>query len=168
MRNLKSNRRLIAIAVIVFSIGFAACSKNSGCKNVDPAAEDAAMQSYNASKNIVATKHYTGMYYQILDSGSATHPTLASTVYVKYRGEMFNGVVFDEQTNPGATGFSLSTLIEGWRYGLQMIGKGGHILLTVPSSMAYGCAGSKNATDSTKTIPPNTPLFFEIEMADFH
>jgi FKBP-type peptidyl-prolyl cis-trans isomerase len=48
-----------------------------------------------------------------------------------------------------------------------MVGKGGHILLTIPSSLAYGCVGS-TSTDSTKTIEPNTPLFFDIELVDFH
>jgi FKBP-type peptidyl-prolyl cis-trans isomerase len=168
MKKPNSNLRLVALAVVLYSLGIVACSKESGCKNVDPATEDAAMQTYNEENNITATKHYTGMYYQILDTGSLTRPTVASRVYVKYRGELLDGTVFDEQTNPGSTGFALSSLIQGWKYGLEMIGKGGHILLTVPSSLGYGCAGSKTNADTAKWIPSNAPLFFDIELVDFH
>lgn len=164
----KINMRILVILAIATSLFVIACSKDKGCKGVNPADEATALESFNSAHGITATKHYTGLYYQILDTGALGRPTRTSTVYVRYTGTRLDGTVFDSQSNPGATGFSLSSLIEGWKIGLPMIGKGGHILLTVPSSLAYGCVGSTNTSDSTKSIPSNTPIYFDIELVDFH
>ena len=69
--------------------------------------------------------------------------------------------VFDSLITPLASGWPLSTLIDGWKIGLPLIKKGGHIKLVIPSSLAYGCSGYG-------TIPPNTPIFFDINLIDFH
>jgi FKBP-type peptidyl-prolyl cis-trans isomerase len=167
MRNQKTNMRSLAALALVFVTGLIACSKDQACKAVAPSTEAAQIEAYNATKGIAATKHYTGLYYQILDTGALGRPVRTSTVYVKYTGKLFNDTIFDSQLNPGATGFNLAGLIEGWKVALPFIGKGGHIRLTVPSSLAYGCLGSANTYDSTKSIPPNTPLFFDIELVDF-
>jgi len=158
------------ILVMALAIGLfvSACSKDNSCKSVNPDDEAAELKSFNAAHNINATEYYNGMFYEILEPGATQKPTRASTIYIKYTGTRLDGTVFDSQSNPGSTGFSLSSLIEGWKSGIPMIGKGGHILLTLPSSLAYGCLGSKNPIDSTKTIAPNTPLFFDIELVDFH
>jgi FKBP-type peptidyl-prolyl cis-trans isomerase FkpA len=158
----------ILILTLVTSFFVVSCSKDNGCKSVPPEEEKAQLEAYNTAHGINATAHYSGLYYEILDTGATLKPTRASTVFVKYTGKKFDGTVFDAQSNPGATGFSLSNLIEGWKVGIPMIGKGGHILLTVPSSMAYGCVGSSGSSDTTKNIAPNTPLFFDIELVDFY
>ena len=158
----------ILVMALATGLFMSACSKDNSCKSVPPSEEKAELQSFNAAHNINATEYYNGMFYQILDPGANIKPTRASTVYVKYTGTRLDGTVFDSQTNPGATGFSLSSLIEGWKAGIPMIGKGGRILLTLPSSLSYGCVGSRNLKDSTKSIEPNTPLFFDIELVDFH
>jgi FKBP-type peptidyl-prolyl cis-trans isomerase len=153
---------------LAFSLFMTACTKDNSCKSVSPTDEAAELEAFNASHSINAIKHYTGMYYQIIEPGGAAKPISTSTVYVKYKGTRLDDSVFDSQTNPGATGFILSSLIEGWKIGIPLIGKGGRILLTVPSSMAYGCIGSPNASDSSKSIEPNTPLYFEIDLVDFY
>ena len=61
--------------------------------------------------------------------------------------------------NPG-TG-NTPSLSDSIKIGLPLIKKGGHIKLVIPSSLAYGCSGYG-------TIPPNTPLFFDINLIDFH
>lgn len=167
LKNLKINMRFVMMA-LAFSLIMGACSKNNACKNVSPSEEAATLEQFNSAHNIAATKHYTGMYYQVVKPGNAARPTVQSTIFVRYKGTKLDGTVFDEQSNPGATGFSLSTLIEGWKAGLPLIGKGGRILLTIPSGMAYGCIGSVNSSDSTRSIPPNTPIYFEIELVDFY
>ncbi len=146
-------------ALLLFVAG---CGKNSGCKNVDPSQEDATMQAFITSKGMTATKHAKGFYYEIIAPGSSTHPKSTSTVYVSYKGTLLDGTVFDQQSNPGSTGFSLNSLIEGWKLGIPLIGKGGSIKLVLPSALSYGCAGSGT------TIPANSPLYFEISLADFY
>ena len=157
---------LTGILGIMSILAVAGCEKStgSGCKNVSVDSEKAVMEAYIASIGMTATRHNTGMYYEIQNPGSNTRPGQLNRVFVKYRGTFFDGKVFDSQTNPGLTGFQLSTLIEGWKIGIPLIGKGGSIKLVIPSSMAYGCKGS--GTGAT-AIPANTPLYFEIELADF-
>lgn len=158
--------RVLMLAILFSLFLLASCSKESACTSVPPSAEDAAMQRYNSENFINATKHPSGLYYEIVNPGTAKKPTINSRLYVKYKGNRLDGVVFDEATNPGTTGFYLSSLVQGWQIALPMIGKGGKILITVPSSLGYGCVGASNA-DTTKNIPPNSPIFFEIELEDF-
>lgn len=156
---------MLALAFGLLLLG--ACSKDTACTNTPPATEDATLKKYNEDHGIVAQKHSSGLYYQILVPGSAKKPLATSRVYVKYKGNKLDGVVFDQQTNPGATGFYLTQLVQAWQIAIPMIGKGGKILITVPSSLGYGCIGSPSSTDTAKNINPNSPLFFEIELEDF-
>jgi FKBP-type peptidyl-prolyl cis-trans isomerase FkpA len=166
LKNQKINMRIVLLA-LAFGFLLSACSKDKSCKNVAPSEEATVLEAFNSSHAIIATNHYTGLYYQIITPGNSAKPTSRSVVYVKYKGTKLDGTVFDSQTNPGATGFNLSSLIEGWQVGLPMIGKGGRILLTVPSGMAYGCLGQASSVPE-KNIPPNTPLYFEIDLVDFY
>jgi FKBP-type peptidyl-prolyl cis-trans isomerase len=111
-----------------------------------------------------ATRHSTGFYYEILAPGSTNKPQQSSQVYVAYKGTFLDGKVFDQQSNPGLTGFLLNNLIDGWKLAIPLIGKGGKIRISVPSSLAYGCQGESRGAEA---IPPNTPLYFEIELVDF-
>jgi FKBP-type peptidyl-prolyl cis-trans isomerase FkpA len=166
LKNQIINMRIVLL-VLSFSLLLNACSKDKGCKNVSPADEAATLEAYNTAHGITATKHYTGLYYQIINPGGTAKPSTRNTVFVKYAGSKLNGTVFDSQTNPGAKGFALSSLIEGWKVGLPLIGKGGRILLTIPSGMAYGCLGQASS-DTAKNIAPNAPIFFEVDLVDFY
>jgi FKBP-type peptidyl-prolyl cis-trans isomerase FkpA len=150
---------VLGAAMLLFAAG---CGKNGSCKNVDPSQEDATMQAFVKSIGMNATKDARGYYYEIIAPGSSTHPKSTSTVYVSYKGTLLDGTVFDQQTNPGSTGFSLNSLIKGWQYGIPLIGKGGSIKLVLPSALSYGCTGSGT------TIPADSPLYFEISLADFY
>jgi FKBP-type peptidyl-prolyl cis-trans isomerase FkpA len=153
------------LSVIVSgAVLFAGCTKDSGCKPVPVDNEKTTLENFNASIGMNATRHSSGVYYEILAPGSNNKPIQASTVYVKYKGTFLDGKVFDQQTNPGLTGFILNNLIDGWKTAIPLIGKGGSIRISVPSALAYGCQGQ--ASGDTP-IPPNTPLYFEIDLVDF-
>ena len=152
----------IASMALVLSLLITACSKDEGCKNVPVADEDATLVAYNTMHSITATKHPSGLYYEIINPGGSSKPVYNSTVYVKYVGKTFDGAIFDQQTAPSIGGFYLPQLIQGWQIGIPLIGKGGRILLTIPSSLAYGCQGSSDGTLK------NAPLYFEIDLVDFH
>ncbi len=66
------------------------------------------------------------------------------------------------QSNVGGTTFKFTLgagdVIKGWDQGLVGMKAGGTRKLTIPSDLAYGAAG--NGT----TIPPNTPLVFEVQL----
>jgi FKBP-type peptidyl-prolyl cis-trans isomerase len=140
----------------------AGCGKDdAGCKNPDPAGQEAAIQSFIAAKGMKATRSSSGLYYEIVRAGSTTNPKLTSIIFCTYLGTLLDDRVFDRQSNPGFTGFQLNSLIPGWQEGIPLIGKGGTIKLVVPSDLAYGCQ------DRDSLIRPNTPLYFEINLVDF-
>lgn len=127
---------------------------------VTPASEEAQIQSYAAANGITASKHTSGIYYQILEPGSGVTPTVNSTVSVTYTGKLLNGSVFDQRTTSPIS-FRLSGVIEGWQIGIPLIKKGGKIKLIIPSSYAYACNSIPDAG-----IPANAILFFDISLLD--
>lgn len=134
------------------------CKADNGCKNVSPSSEEAQITAFAAANGITAVKHGSGMYYQIVSQGSGATPGLNSTVTITYTGKRLDGSTFDQATNP--VSYKLSDFIEGWKVGLPLIQKGGHIKLIVPSSMAYGCNGYP------PVIGGNSVLYFDIQLID--
>jgi len=158
-------RSFFFIAMAAVMLSFVSCTKDSnGCKMVPVDNEKAVIEGYAAANGITATRQSSGLFYQIVTPGSTNKPLATSSVFVKYTGTFLDGTVFDRQQNPGLTGFQLPTLIEGWKLGIPLVGKGGKVKLIVPSALAYGCSGQAGGNVA---IPPNTPLYFEIELVDF-
>jgi len=150
-------KKFLAIAV-VFIAALAGCGKNEmGCTPVSPADEEPQIKAYANANGIAATKHASGMYYQIIDTGMGMIPKSNSTVTATYTGKLLDGSTFDS----GTAGFPLSGVIEGWQIGIPLIKKGGKIKLIIPSSYAYGCTGSPRGG-----IPSNAVLFFDITLVD--
>jgi len=138
---------------------FAACGKSdTPCVPATVASEKAAMVAYCTANNITYTEHSSGILYEIMAPGLGTQtPVLTSTVATVYTGKLLNGTQFDASANP--VSFILNGVIKGWQIGIPLIKKGGRIKLVIPSSLAYGCDGSGS-------IPPNSPLYFEVSLTD--
>lgn len=51
-------------------------------------------------------------------------------------------------------------VIPGWEEGIMTMKKGGKCTFIIPSSLAYGTAGSPGV------IPPNSVLVFDVELVD--
>jgi FKBP-type peptidyl-prolyl cis-trans isomerase len=83
-------------------------------------------------------------------------------VVVHYTGEFLDGREFDS-SRPRGEPFEFRLggegVIAGWNEGIKGMRVGGVRELTIPASMAYGARGRGE-------IPPNTPLFFEVELVD--
>ena len=101
----------------------------------------------------------SGLYYEILSPGSGTVFTDNSKISITYVGKMLNGVEFDRQEIANNPAWPLTGLIDGWRQGIPLIKKGGHIRLIIPSSLAYGC-------EPYRTLPGNAVLYFDIQLVD--
>lgn len=140
--------------ILIVSTG---CVKDSGCQEKTVQSEEGAILAYASANGITATKHSSGLYYQIINPGSGPTPSASSTLSVKYTGKRLDGTIFDQRTTP--ISFPLRDVIAGWQLGLPLIQKGGTIKLIIPSSLAYGCAGRN-------TIAPYTILYFDIELVD--
>jgi FKBP-type peptidyl-prolyl cis-trans isomerase FkpA len=149
--------RIIAMVLLLLGFVVTGCTDN-GCKPVKPETEEPQITAYAAANGITATKHMSGMYYQIVTPGSGPTPNINSKVFVTYTGKRLDNTVFDQSAS--VVSFNLSSLVEGWQVGLPLIKKGGQIRLIVPSSMAYGCTGVPG------TIPSNSVLYFDIQLID--
>lgn len=83
----------------------------------------------------------------------------ADKLTVQYTGYLSNGTRFDtSRDKPQPFTFTQGTLIPGWNVGLLGATKGTVRRLVIPAAMAYGDRGAG------RTIPPNSPLYFEIEI----
>ncbi len=150
-------KSFLLIAALLF-ISFAGCLKqNQGCTTVKPQDEEKQILAYANANSITATKHTSGLYYEIMDSGTGGWPTVNSKVTVGYTGKLLNDNTFDQNSSYTQL---LNQLIEGWQIGIPLIKKGGRIKLIIPSSLAYGCNGSGTA------IPRNSVLYFDIWLND--
>lgn len=122
-------------------------------------AKGAAFLADNAKKEGVQTTE-SGLQYKILEAGSDVKAGPADTVWVKYKGTLLDGTVFDEVPEDAEPiALTLDRVIPGWTEGLQLVGEGGKIQLFIPSDLAYGEAGAQ------QTIEPNSTLIFDVEVA---
>ncbi len=101
----------------------------------------------------------SGLQYKIISEGNDIHPALSDTVWVKYRGTLLDGTVFDEtKEGSDAVKFTLGQVIEGWNEALPLIGEGGEIEIYVPYKLAYGEQGTRGAIGPAETLIFNISL----------
>ena len=130
-------------------------------------------------------KTESGLLYKVVEMGDETVRAIndQDEVTVHYTGRLRTGEVFDssifenlskedqearkmynpafvEGQNTPAT-FALNRVIKGWTEGMKLIGKGGKIILYIPSELAYGQNGIPRGP-----IGPNEALEFEVELLD--
>ena len=157
-------RNVLAFGLISFFLY--ACNKSSVNDCVtdfgNPTdAEVANVQTYLASKGIVASEDTAGFFYRISFEGTGTDfPVLTDSVTVKYKGSLTDGTIFDSTATGETRKFPLNRLITGWQIGLPFVKKNGIIDLYLPPSHAYGCRGQY-------PVPANAITIFHIELIDF-
>lgn len=98
-----------------------------------------------------------------LAPGKGAAAKTGDTVKVHYTGTLLSGKKFDsslDRKEPFEFKLGASMVIKGWDEGVVGMKVGGKRKLTIPSDMAYGKKGSP------PTIPPNSPLVFEIELLE--
>lgn len=114
----------------------------------------------NAARPEVTTTA-SGLQYEVLEAGSGASPGPRSTVVTHYHGTFVDGTVFDSSVQRGEPArFGVHQVIPAWTEALQLMGAGAKWRIACPPSLAYGEQG---AGDS---IPPNTPLVFEIHLLE--
>lgn len=111
----------------------------------------------NAKRTGVMTTQ-DGLQYRVIKAGNGKSPTPDDLVTVTYRGQLINGMVFDE-TQPGKTAtFPAGQLIPGWVEALQKMKEGDEWELVIPANLGYGEAGAGGV------IPPNQTLAFNMTL----
>ncbi len=146
----------------LFTIAFSSCRKvvtTTFDPSVQAEADDRAIQDYLLLNGITGVKKDpSGLYYQIINPGTGAHPTLTSGITVAYKEYLTDGTLADSATSYYFS--PLSTLIQGWKIGMPMIGTGGSIDLYIPSGLGYGVQGSG-------PVPSNAVLIFHITLQGF-
>ena len=141
-----------------FALVFSACKKSTTFDAAaQAAADDVKIQAYIKANNITAVKDPSGLYYQIITTGTGINPTSSSTVRVAYTGKLLDGTQFDTNANFQTALSPSANIIQGWKIGIPFCKQGGRILLIIPSGLGY-------ANSIQSTIPANSVLVFTIDL----
>jgi FKBP-type peptidyl-prolyl cis-trans isomerase len=150
--------------LLLFVIG---CSKADYSGNMDSvldtiAQQDVQIRSYITTHDLKMQRDPSGMYFQIQEAGDSGRMQPESVPTLNYTRKNLQDSVLDASF--GSTNFNgqkLKDHIVGWQIGLQQIGKGGKILMIIPSPLAFGKSPVGNI------IPANTVLVCEVELEDY-
>ena len=89
------------------------------------------------------TETDSGLNFRILRKSDGDKATANDSVTVNYRGWLDDGTEFDSSYKRGEPiSFPLGGVIPGWTEGMQLIGVGGMIELTIPAELGYGQRGA--------------------------
>lgn len=106
-----------------------------------------------------AVKMDNGIYAVTEKEGTGATVAAGDTVTVSYVGKFMDGNVFDQnETFSFPVGFGY--VIKGWDEALKTMKEGQKSTFVIPSELGYGERGAG------ATIPPFTPLLFEIELKE--
>lgn len=150
--------RYFSLLLAVFGLSLFACNKD---ESEEQLREDIAqIEQYLKDKGLTAQSTASGLRYIITKEGTGPNPTIQNTVTVRYKGYFLDGSVFDQTQGTETTSFLLGGVIEGWQECVPLLKAGGKGTFLLPSALAYGPSGAGS-------IPPNTPLIFDIELVSF-
>ncbi|WP_315822531.1 hypothetical protein [Paraflavitalea speifideaquila] len=114
--------RKIALCLFCVACLMANCFKDKNdCVPRDitaPAPEQMTLADYLTSYGISATKHSSGLYYQVIQEGTGISPAICSSIKVGFTGKLTNGTEVERDDH---TVLSLKLMLEGWRITLPMI-----------------------------------------------
>ncbi len=102
-------------------------------------------------------------YFFLKDVNNDKKVAYGKTLYLHYRGKFFDGREFNstflkEAPQDLVYGQEMQVL-QGIEEALLMMNEGDKMGLVIPSHLAFGEKGS-----STGLVPPNTPVYYEIEL----
>lgn len=105
----------------------------------------------------------SGLFYEILESGSEKQAGPRDRVKVLYTGRLTDGTEFDSATDRDRpANFGVNRVVPGFSEGLQLIGEGGKIRLHIPAELGYGTGPQR--PDSP--IEPGSTLIFDVEVLE--
>lgn len=122
--------------------------------------EFAVLDSFLRTNNMDVMPTRNGAYLSVSKSGSGPMPQFGDTVFVRYKGSLLNGIVFDStKAEPLPYVVGVTPVIEGWAECVPMLSKGAEARMAFPSDLGYGSM-------NMGPIPPYSSLVFEIQVTD--
>ncbi len=105
---------------------------------------------------------FTELKKEIVTPGKGEPVKDGDTVFMEYRGTLLDGTEFDGNMDSDGAPFVVmlgtGAVIKGWDEGIVGMLPGEEAKLSIPSSKAYGPAGSP------PKIPPSADLVFEVKL----
>lgn len=123
--------------------------------------EGSRIAQYLKEKKITQSPSASGLIIVPGKKGKGIKPTKGQKVKVHYTGTLLNGTKFDSSVDRGQPfEFVLGQgqVIRGWDEGIAELEIGSTATLIIPSAIGYGATGSGGS------IPPYSPLVFEVEL----
>lgn len=112
--------------------------------------EAEARESQEAKDNVAAGEKYaqerlaegfqkseSGLVYKINNPGEGEKVAAEDVVLVTYVGKHIDGTEFDRTVGENPTRMAVANLVDGFKEGLYMLGKGGSATLVVPGELGY-------------------------------
>lgn len=146
--------KLIALALLAV-VALAACGPNIDFDQVP-------FEDIPADAEVM--RDDSGVVIILLEEGDGMNPVIGDTVRVHYTGRLADGTEFDsslgeDRGEPIEFRLGFGEVIEGWDEGVNELNEGSRAILVIPSELGYGEVGTAN-------IPPNAPLYFEVELVE--
>lgn len=116
------------------------------------------------TKHPAAKKDTFGIYYEVIRQGHGRKARIGDRVRFDYKGyNMLNDQLFDQTygNREPIVHVVAQPMFEGLLRGLQLMNAGSIYRLYIPSDKAFGAHG-------TETIPPYTPVIYEVELHDVY
>ena len=145
------------VSVIVTVYLFTSCDNGGWDPEEQKIVDHQIIEQYVKEKGLNGQFTDSGLYYEILVEGTDAKPNISCNVTVNYKGYYTDGEVFDEGT---VNDYPLSNLIGGWKEGIPHIGKGGKMILVIPSYLGYG-------HNPHNDIRSDAVLVFDVQLIDF-
>lgn len=138
------------------------------------AEEKAQLEQYVKDNKLKGTADEDGLYVIVNKKGNGPKVEIGRKVAINYTGKLLDGKIFDTSVETVAKDNGVYdarrkygpyeykvgeiALIRGWEEGVINQPAGSKLTLVIPSEMGYGPQGVPGS------IPPNSPLVFEIEI----
>ncbi len=159
----KSTATIPAYSTLIYDIELVRVIKDPEAYEQQLINDYLALYNHADSAHLVIEKiESSGIYYiELFEGAGETHPEDSDKVHVYYTGSLTDGRVFE--SNVGGTPYIFAigsgSSVTGFEEGVKLMKSQGRARVLLPSSTAYGPAGSGSL------IAGYTPLVFELHLA---
>jgi FKBP-type peptidyl-prolyl cis-trans isomerase FklB len=144
----------VRTAVLVLAAALALAGQ-ARAGDISPQANREFLEAFAKKPNVIARP--SGLLYRVISAGSGETPAPEDIVTVVYKGEMVDGIVFDQTKAGETTKLPANKVIPGWQEALSLMKVGDDWEIVVPSALAYGAV-------RTERLPSNQNLFFRVHL----